>query len=54
MEVSKYISGFDFRRIWYEETEKMWIRKQSPSETLDRIAERVNSIMRKRYLEMAK
>jgi len=46
-EVSPYISELDATAIFNEEMDLMWQRKQTPEDACNRIAERVNAIIRR-------
>jgi len=41
---SSYFNGIDVGRIMKEETDKMWAGIQSPEQTLDNIAQKVNAL----------
>ena len=46
--VSPYISGIEEGRIWKMEMDLMWIKKQTPEETLDKIAQQINALIEKK------
>jgi multiple sugar transport system substrate-binding protein len=45
--VSPYISGIEEGRIWQMEMDLMWIKRQTPEETLDKVAQQINALLRK-------